>query len=98
MKILNINFEKNCAKLLDLRHGELCGVVNNEKTVYSMKVENGDGFIITIDVSENGSNEYIFSYAFSNSLSGRSYDYTYAVKVSSWTFSSMTELFPESRD
>lgn len=88
------DFEKKCAGLLELRHGELSESVQNEKTAYAIKIEDGDGFTTTIHVYGNGEEGKILSYSFSNEITGRTYDYKYSVLVSSWTFNKMTELFP----
>ena len=88
------DFGKKCAGLLELRHGDLTESVQNKKAAYSIKIEDGDGFTITIHIYGNGEEGKILLYSFSNGLTGRTYDYKYSVLVSSWTFNKITELFP----
>jgi len=92
------NFEKNCASLLELRHGDLAENPGDNTLVYSLTIENGDGFTATIHAYGNGDEGKILSYSFSNAITGRIYDYKYSVLVSNWTFKKMTELFPSAAE
>jgi hypothetical protein len=86
------DFGKKCADLLELRHGDLYEGVQ-DIPVYSIAIEDGDGFTTTIHAYGNGDEGKILSYSFSNTITGHPYDYKYSVLVSNWTFNKMTELF-----
>jgi hypothetical protein len=89
----NTGFEERCAKLSELRHGEISSIPKDGKKLYSIEVEAGDGLYMYIQVYESSEGE-IFAYTFKNTLDGKKYDYSYAVKISNWTFGKIEELFP----
>ncbi|MFA6855583.1 MAG: DUF4340 domain-containing protein [Treponema sp.] len=86
-------FEAKCAKLSELRHGEISSIPKDGKKVYSIEVESGDGLSLYIYVY-NSVEGKILAYTFKNTLDEKKYDYNYAVKISSWTFGKIEELFP----
>lgn len=90
-------FDENCKKFTELRHGELSAVPRDGKQLYTIEAECGDGLYVHIRVYEAGEGK-VLAYSFTDTLSGKEYDYNYAVTVSSWTFGRIEELFPPSRN
>lgn len=89
-------FEENCRKLTELRHGELSAVPKGGKPLYAIEVECGDGLYVHMQVYEADEGK-ILAYSFTDTLTGKKYDYDYSVMVSGWTFGRIEELFPPSR-
>jgi hypothetical protein len=86
------NFGEKCRKFAELRHGELTAVPQGMKPLYTMQVETGEGLHTEIQVYTAAGGK-ILAYSFTNTLTGKKYDYNHAVMISGWTFSKIEELF-----
>jgi hypothetical protein len=87
------DFTEKCAKLTELRHGDILSVPGGSVPGYEIEAETGSGLQTTIRVY-NAADGKILEYSMKNTLTGTAYDYSYAVMISNWTAGKMEELFP----